>query len=127
MSEILIALADKHNPNDPAACAMCHKRGDGIHVAPDGHAWSERERTHEGWRILVLPLVSESAASALLAPGRVSPGSGKLPTRAAFFLDLDGLPSDPSALDEAGFADLLKPRTRPADPRHLGPDPREIG
>lgn len=127
MSAILVSLIDKHNPNDPALCAQCHKRGDGIVVMPDGHAWSERERTHAGWRILGLPLVSESAASALLAPGRVTPGSGKLPTRHAFYLDLDALPADPSTLDEAGFAALLKPRPRPVDPRHIGPDPREIG
>ncbi len=127
MSEVLVSLIDKTNPYDPAACAMCHKRGDAIAVMPDGHEWSERERANEYWRILRLPLVSESAASALLAPGRATPGSGKLPTRHAFYLDLGSLPNDLGSLDETGFAALLKPRPRPDDPRHIGPDPRVIG
>ena len=67
MSELLIRVVDRTNPNDAEKDAVLAKRGDVIEVKADGAFWTPRELTNPAWRILSLPNVSVAAASILLA------------------------------------------------------------
>lgn len=67
MSELLLRVTDKINP-DFYLNTHCTKRGDVIVVAPDGWSWSALELTLPFWRILKVPALNVSEASAYLAP-----------------------------------------------------------
>jgi hypothetical protein len=66
MSELLIRVTDKTNP-DPYLDVGCCKRGDVIAVCEDGHQWGSQELTAPYWRILKLPGIPVATAQNFLA------------------------------------------------------------
>lgn len=92
--EFLVRTRDKLTPDDPRHLLFT-RRGESIVACPDGHAWSEAERTNPDWLIVRRPDLSEAEAGALSAPLRAAPGSGEIPQLRAFYFDLD---SDPPAV-----------------------------
>jgi len=54
--EILVRVIDKEQP-DPVLNPLVSKRGDLIVSMPDGHGWSELERTEDYWRIIRCPIL----------------------------------------------------------------------
>lgn len=124
MCEILLRVADKVPRDDPRHHLFLGS-GDVVVICPDGHSWSEIERTNPEWRILYLPLVTESEASALLSARRPEPGL--LGRRRAFGIDVGKLPDDVSGWT---WVDLWQAKeSRPSEPdlRFLGGDPRVMG
>jgi len=68
MCEILLRVASKVNEKDVYLDTKLTKRGDVIVVKEDGWMWGKEELTNPDWRILCLPHVTVSDASAWLAP-----------------------------------------------------------
>lgn len=68
MAEILIRTQDKPLSGDPYVDRHRAMRGCVIAIMPDGHPWSERERTAPHWRIVRMPRVSPHLLSQLTAP-----------------------------------------------------------
>lgn len=66
MCEILVRVKDSPLTGDPVFDSKVTRAGDVIHVAPDGWPWGDRELSHDFWRIVKLPNVTESAARVLL-------------------------------------------------------------
>lgn len=99
MAELLVRVVDKGEPEN----VRCTKRGDVIVVMPDGWMWGNAELADPHYRILRVPDMSVSEASALLAeepPSEqlhellLSPyASEKLRLhRRLFNIDIDALP-----------------------------------
>lgn len=59
--ELLVRIVDKEGS------PLLGKRGDVIHVAPDGHQWGKEELSNPDWRIIHVPDLSQVEADALLA------------------------------------------------------------
>ena len=95
MAEVLVRVVDKVS-SDPYLDAQCTKRGDVIHVAPDGWSWGTKEIQNPDWRIVKLPNVSESDLAALLIPELHDDpqNPSRVLQRRAFKLDLDALQLD---------------------------------
>lgn len=99
MAELLIRVKDKTNADDPDADRLCSKRGDVVVVCPDGHPWSEAERTAPYWRIVKLPGIDPADLDELIRPeiDDTPPEPGQPPMRLlrrrAAALDLDALPA----------------------------------
>jgi len=68
MSELLIRIVDKVNPNDPALDLQCLKRGDVVTIGEDGWGWSAKELANSDWKVMYFPGASMSAAQSYLAP-----------------------------------------------------------
>jgi hypothetical protein len=68
VAELLIRTVDKPLSGDPYVDRHRAMRGCVIAIMPDGHPWSERERTAPHWRIVRLPKVSPHLLSQLTAP-----------------------------------------------------------
>jgi hypothetical protein len=68
MAELLVRTRDKPLSGDPYVDRHRAMRGCVIAIMPDGHKWSERERTASHWRIVRLPGVSPHLLSQLTAP-----------------------------------------------------------
>lgn len=98
MCEILLRVVDKVNYENPYKNAECLKRGDVVVVVEDGHVWGAQELRNPDWRILKVPGVSVSAASAFLGEELDSnPGKPSLTLQSrAFGFDLEhkNLPGD---------------------------------
>lgn len=61
--EILIRVVDK----EPSGSPRFFKAGDVITIQPDGHPWSERERTSAEWRIVRAPILQTHADTLMAA------------------------------------------------------------
>ena len=92
MAELLVRVVDKTNPNDPVVDAHLLKRGDVVAVCPDGHPWSERERSAEYWQIVRVAGVSVATLLHLVAED-VSRDPGRS-RRRVVSLDLDRVRSE---------------------------------
>lgn len=68
MAELLVRTVDKPLTGDPYVDRHRSGRGCVIAIAPDGHPWSEAERTAAYWRIVKLPGVAPSLLSQFSAP-----------------------------------------------------------
>lgn len=77
---------DKTNPNDAILDAMCHKQGDVVVVVPDGHPWTEKEKTNPDWRIIRVPNLPNDLQYQATEPGPEKPGM--LKQRNKYTLDL---------------------------------------
>lgn len=94
MCEMLVRVVDKVN-SDPYLNAKCTKRGDVITVQPDGWVWGKEEQKNPAWRIVKLPGVPVSQASAFLSPEiETSPENpSRMLQSRGFRLDVDNLPA----------------------------------
>ena len=92
MCEILF-VARSRRSDDPYTDVKCYKRGDAIHIAPDGWPWGSIELTNPGWRIVALPNVTESQAESFLTPEpAVDPQNpSRMLQRRAFKLDISNV------------------------------------
>ena len=92
MCEILFMVRDKAN-GDPYLDVKNYKRGDAIHIAPDGWQWGSIELTNPGWRIVALPNITEAQAASFMAKEvDVDPQNpSKMLQRRAFKLDLSNV------------------------------------
>lgn len=68
MAEILLKITEMEQSGDPLLDVKRLGRGHAICTMPDGHPWSEAERTHPEWRIVRIPGVAAEAFNALIAP-----------------------------------------------------------
>ena len=93
MAEILLRVRDKVNPTDPYKNCKLTKRGDVIHVAPDGWPWGARELDQPFWRIVKFPGVNPQLLEDLLGPELDTDpqNPSRMLQRRAFKLDLDAL------------------------------------
>ena len=91
MAELLVRVVDKVNTDDPLLDVKCLKRGDVVVVCEDGHPWGHEELANPDWRILHVPDMTVSEASAWLSPERRSHPSENehMLRRRAFAIDLD--------------------------------------
>jgi hypothetical protein len=116
MCELLVRVVDKIG-DDPYHDSKCSKRGDVIVVMPDGHQWGRAELL-DPFLVLRLPLVSSAAGESFL--GREHDTDPTNPSltlqRRAFRLDLDALPSDPSAMTDADLLALKRRKPALSDP-----------
>ena len=84
---MLVQVVDKKNA-DPYVDVGCYKRGDVIVICPDGHPWSEAERTNPDWTILKVPGAVDRHAGLLKGePG--DPRLDRMLRRRAHSIDLD--------------------------------------
>lgn len=99
MCELLVRTIDKNN-SDPYLDVHLTKRGDVIHIAPDGWSWGSDELTNVSMLIIQLPNITEAQAAAFLTPEvNTNPLNPSIMLqRRAFKLDLD----DPILLEELG-------------------------
>lgn len=119
MCELLVRTVDKTN-DDPYLDAQLTKRGDVVVIVPDGHEWSEAERSNPHWRILKFPGVPESDLASLTAPEpETNPSKpNRMRQRRNWRLDLD----DPRIEQAQSRDDVLRlrvKRPRRADPNVL--------
>lgn len=91
MAELVVMVVDRLHPHDVYLNAAAYKRGDVIEVRPDGWPWGTEELAHPDWRILRIPDLTVSEASALLAEERNTDPAHQSRTlqRRAFKLDLE--------------------------------------
>lgn len=68
MAELLLRVVDKFNPHCAIKNRKLTKRGDVIHVAPDGWGWGKEEIANPEWRIVKLPGIDPSVFADLLEP-----------------------------------------------------------
>lgn len=120
MCELLIRVADKMN-DDPFKDAKCTKRGDVIHVAPDGWPWGNEEKTLPFYRIVRLPGVPLEEAQALLGPELDDDprNPSRVLQRRAFRLDLDH-PDFKDGMNVATFRRLKLKKLKLKDPAVIG-------
>lgn len=110
--ELLVRVRDKVNPKDATLDLLCLKRGDVVHAAKDGHAWTQAEIENPDWRILKLPDMTADDARSYLAAEKPA-GLDKqyvLRTRAkGIDLDALGIAVDPKELrDDSRLPVLTK-------------------
>lgn len=110
MAEMLVFAVDLVNSDDPRKHAQLLKRGDVVVIVPDGHAWSEEERTHGRWTIVQVPGVPVADLSAYVA---LEPDDAdvphKLPQLRAFRFDLDAHDGKPLTRAQALVLKRAKP------------------
>jgi hypothetical protein len=124
MAELLVWLVDKTNPDDFYLNARQYKRGDVIAVCPDGWPWGREELNNPHWRIVKVPDMTESEASAFLGKEHDTDPSTPSRTlqRRAFKIDLDHADAGPLLAQSRGrqhvraVAELLR-RLKAAKPR----------
>lgn len=129
MAELLVRIADKVPADDPRA-RLFLRAGEVVVVCPDGWTWSAAEQTNPHWKIIKLPKVTVSEASAMLGDVKAIPGSGYLPLRRAFYFETVPLATLDSIKANATWTDLDAARTArtvPRDPAVLGDPPHIIG
>lgn len=89
MCEICVRVTSKTNPNDQVKDAQLTKRGHIIDVRPDGWGWTTTELTNPDWRMISLPNITVSQATAYLAAGTATPNTAEIAARRAFKFDID--------------------------------------
>lgn len=91
MCELLVWVMDKEPAGDPVTDLHRPRRGDVIVACPDGHPWSQAERTHPRWVIIKVPGMTLAEGEALT---HMEPGDGVSRFRHArpFHLDPSILP-----------------------------------
>jgi hypothetical protein len=104
--ELLVRVVDKRS-DDKVNDIMLTKRGDVIVVKPDGHDWTERERTYPEWRILRLPDMTEAEAYSFISPQK--PTDAKLrfvlaPRAKRIDLDAIGVAVDEKDRDDSRYS-----------------------
>lgn len=94
MCEVLLRVVDKVN-EDPYLDAKLLKRGDVVVIVEDGHAWGREELANPDWRIVKLPNVTSSVASAFLGDEKDTDPTkpSRVLRRRAFRLDWQTLPA----------------------------------
>lgn len=89
MCELLVFTRDKEDGPNAEHNLVKHRRGDVIVAMPDGHDWTETERTgHPEWTILKVPGMSLAEGQALAHPEPEEP-TRRLFHRRLFHIDLD--------------------------------------
>lgn len=83
--ELLIRIAHKQ-PVVSTAHVTASQRGDVIAAMPDGHAWSDAERTFPEW-IIITAEITEDDVESLMEAGR----EGEPPWRRRIGVEVDGL------------------------------------
>jgi hypothetical protein len=68
MAELMICIQDRANEAERVKSNQLYQRGDVIVIVPDGHPWSEIERTKADWRIVSIPGVDPEALTSLVTP-----------------------------------------------------------
>lgn len=112
MAELLVRVADKQKSGDPYKDRHLSGAGCVIVIMPDGHPWSDAERSSP-WRVIKLPGISAALLSQFTS-GDLGYGvpenelSNKVLRRWAHKLDLDAI--DTLLSDAEMIADM---KTRP--------------
>jgi hypothetical protein len=101
MAEFLIRVHDKVNAEDPVKNRRCSKRADVIVACPDGHPWSEFERTLPYWRIVKVPGMPMDEAEAFTASEPGARRSDPELRSRAFRFDLDALSNQAWLADDS--------------------------
>lgn len=96
MAELLVRTEDKPASGNPLTDRHRSGRGCVITIQPDGHPWSEAERTAPFWRIVRLPGVPRSDLTQFTAPDvgygdKEAEAIDRVLRRWASALDLDAL------------------------------------
>jgi len=101
MCEILVLALDKVS-DDPYLDAKQYKRGDVVAIRPDGWLWGKQELVNPLFRIIKVPRVTVSQASAFLGPELDTDPTNpsKMLRLRAFKLDLEGLPGVVANLED---------------------------
>jgi len=86
--ELLVRIIDKYQP-DPELNPFVSKRGDFIVGMPDGHGWSELERTEDYWRIIRCPILQTHGDTL----GQQKFFEHKPRRRREYFIDFSKLPN----------------------------------
>lgn len=94
MAELLVRIVDKTNPGDAILDRQLTKRGDVIHVAPDGWVWGDKEIANTEWRIFAMPGVDPATLMDLLEIDYSAPdanGTMTLIRKRRKYLNIDSL------------------------------------
>lgn len=100
--ELLVRIIDKEQP-DETKRELVSKRGDVIAVCPDGHPWTETERTVDFWRIIRTPILMTHAETMLDQKIQLN---GKLKRRREYSIDFSKLPN-PELYDGKRTVDII--------------------
>lgn len=103
MCVVVFQVNDKAAPENPKRVVK-YSRGCVIEVLPDGWQFSERERTHPDWRIVMFPGLPIEAFHDLREPELDKDGA--LIGRRANAIDLDSIPQFTSQLKSGEVVEL---------------------